>query len=100
MLALLESPAAARHTADALRRAYGFLRGAQMTVELPDYREQGRDHALGGWCFSNGEHRWPVSDCTAEALCAVLKMHEADLAPPVSERIVESRIAQAAEFIL
>src|SRR5204862_2236705 len=56
---------------------------------------------LGGWCFSNGEHRWPVSDCTAEALCAVLKMHATPAVAPVpSERISDERIAQAAQFIL
>jgi lanosterol synthase len=72
-----------------------------MTSEITDYREQGRDPALGGWCFSNGEHRWPVSDCTAEALCAVLQMHRT-LVPalPDCERIPEERIGQAAGFIL
>src|SRR5207244_3276740 len=73
MLALLESPVIATRSADALLRAYRFLRDAQMTSEVPDYRQQSRDSALGGWCFSSGEHRWPVSDCTAEAICAVLK---------------------------
>ena len=36
----------------------------------------------GGWSFSDGTHRWPVSDCTAEALSAVLTAHRrADLQP-------------------
>lgn len=101
MLALLESPAIARRSTEVLRRAYGFLRNAQMTAEIHDYREQGRDHALGGWCFSNGEHRWPVSDCTAEALCAVLKMHQMpNVSLSRSERISDERIEQAAQFIL
>ena len=85
--------------ADELRRAYRFLRDVQMTTEIPDYRAQWRDHALGGWCFSNGAHRWPVSDCTAEALTAVLKMHRlGDVAHP--ERISDERIRLAIEFIL
>jgi len=102
LLALLESPAALPgEVREGLRRAYGFLRDVQMIEEIQDYREQGRDHALGGWCFSNGEHRWPVSDCTAEALSAVLKVHEAaNLMLSPSERISDERIAQAAEFIL
>ena len=55
----------------------------------------------GGWCFSDGAHRWPVSDCTAEALSAVLKMHATpQLAPPISGRITDDRIAQATRFIL
>jgi len=101
MLALLESPAIAVSSAEALRRAYAFLRGAQMTAEIHDYREQSRDPALGGWCFSDGEHRWPVTDCTAEALCAVLKMHRLPgLTLSQSERISERRITEAAGFIL
>lgn len=101
MLALLESPAVAERAAEVLRRAYLFLRNAQMTAEIDGYRELGRDPALGGWCFSDGAHRWPVSDCTAEALCAVLKMHQMpDMMLSQFERISDERIAQAAEFIL
>jgi lanosterol synthase len=101
MLALLESPDLAAHASEPLRQAYLFLRGAQMTAEIPDYRAQDRDPALGGWCFSNGEHRWPVSDCTAEALCAVLKMHGTPgMTLSASERISDDRIRQATEFIL
>ncbi len=100
MMALLETPTVAGGAMEALHRAYGFLRDVQMTTEIPDYRGQSRDPAVGGWCFSDGEHRWPVSDCTAEALCAVLKMHETLKAPADSERISVQRIGQAASFIL
>jgi lanosterol synthase len=101
MLALLEWPDLARRTAEVLRRAYGFLREVQMTSEIEGCREHSRDPALGGWCFSDGGHRWPVSDCTAEALCAVIKTHEtSDVPLPESERIPDVRIAQAVEFIL
>jgi lanosterol synthase len=72
-----------------------------MTFEVRDYQGQSRDPAIGGWCFSNGEHRWPVSDCTAEALCAVLKTHQAmEASLPASERISHERIQLAAQFIL
>ncbi len=43
---------------------------------LPGGTAQRRDPILGGWCFSDGAHRWPVSDCTAEALIAVLGCHD------------------------
>jgi 2,3-oxidosqualene cyclase len=100
MLALLESPRIAVGENESLLRAYSFLRGAQLTAELPGYVEQDRDPALGGWCFSDGAHRWPVSDCTAEALSAVLQVHRtAGLMQP-SEPISDMRIAQATEFIL
>ena len=99
--ALLECGKISERSTEALRQAYAFLRNAQMTSEIADYREQDRDPAIGGWCFSDGAHRWPVSDCTAEAVSAVLKLHRcAGEAVPVSERIPDQRIAQAAEFIL
>ncbi len=100
MLAILESPPLASKNADVLRRAYAFLRGAQMIEEISDYREQSRDPTLGGWCFSDGSHRWPVSDCTAEALAAVMKIHEMPGIIPASDRISEERVAYAVEFIL
>ena len=87
--------------AAALRRAYGFLRETQITSELPGYREERRDPALGGWCFSDGQHRWPVSDCTAEALSSILAVHATPgLVPSPADRISRERIRLAAEFIL
>jgi lanosterol synthase len=97
---LLEHPQLAEQAAAPLRRAYRFLRDAQMTEELPGYRREHREPALGGWCFSDGEHRWPVSDCTAEALCAVLMAHRAPGLVPAEDRISDQRLAQAVEFIL
>jgi lanosterol synthase len=67
--ALLERPAASGVTG-ALRRAYRFLASSQLAEELPDWRAADRDPVRGGWCFSDGQHRWPVSDCTAEAACS------------------------------
>lgn len=99
--ALLEFSEIAGRSSEALKRGYAFLRETQMMSEIDDYREQDRDPALGGWCFSDGAHRWPVSDCTAEALCAVLGVHRvAGELVPLPERISEGRLAQAAEFIM
>jgi 2,3-oxidosqualene cyclase len=100
MLALLESPDVAARSNQSLIDGYQFLRNAQLTKELPGYKEQDRDPALGGWCFSDGGHRWPVSDCTAEALCALLKMHRTPGLRQQAEAISEERVGQAAQFIL
>jgi lanosterol synthase len=97
--ALLSAPELPAGAIDPLRRAYRFLRQAQLTAEIPDYRQEGRDSALGGWCFSDGAHRWPVSDCTAEALSAVLALH--DKVPlAAEEQIPDICLQQAAAFIL
>jgi 2,3-oxidosqualene cyclase len=99
-MALLESPLTDK-TRAALRRAYRVLRDTQLTSEIRAYRDQDRDPALGGWCFSDGEHQWPVSDCTAEALSALLRMHEEPvLAIAEADRIPDSRIQQAVDFML
>jgi 2,3-oxidosqualene cyclase len=101
MLALMESPSIAVRHAEVLRSAYSFLRDVQMTSEIPDYLDQSRDPAIGGWCFSSGEHRWPVSDCTSEALCAVIKAHRCrELGLQPSDLISAERLGQAADFIL
>lgn len=60
----------------AVARAQAFLERAQLREELPDHPRYWRDPALGGWCFSDGQHRWPVSDCTAEALSGLLAIRE------------------------
>ncbi len=97
--ALLEAPIVIEEEAAALNKANGYFDHAQMTEELQDYQHAWRDPALGGWCFSDGEHHWPVSDCTAEALCALLDLyHRQDI--PIEAPLPEKRLTQAVEFIL
>jgi squalene/oxidosqualene cyclase-like protein len=87
--------------AAALGRGYRWLAAAQEIRELPPQVRRGRDSVLGGWSFSDGTHRWPVSDCTAEALSAVLTVHRrADLLPLLGDRLSDLRLYQAVEFIL
>ncbi|MDB4968220.1 MAG: squalene cyclase [Myxococcales bacterium] len=104
MRAMLEAPRAVVETgtaSTALVKAYGWLRDAQVQEELPDYARERREPVLGGWCFSDGAHRWAVSDCTAEAMTALLEAHAApNLLPDGLTRITDERLAQAARFIL
>ena len=100
MRTLLCAPATPQ-VAAALGRGYRWLAAAQETSELPPRLRRGRDSVLGGWSFSDGKHRWPVSDCTAEALSAVLTAHRrADLQPFLGDRLPDLRLYQAVEFIL
>lgn len=103
MRALLEAPATRRGEAatTTLVRAYNWLRDAQMQEELVGGKRERREPIVGGWCFSNGEHRWAVSDCTAEALTALMEMHaQEELLPDGVRRISDERLAQAVRFIL
>jgi lanosterol synthase len=96
--AILDGPPAAQgRMAEPLRRAYGYLREAQMKTEIPDRERWYRDRRLGGWCFSDEHHQWPVSDCTAEALSSALGL-EARI--PAAERIPEALLGEAADFVL
>jgi lanosterol synthase len=96
----IEAPASERPRASLLR-AYRFLRGAQIREELPGRVAERRDPVLGGFCFSDGRHRWPVSDCTAEALSSILALHdEPALAPRGDERIEDRWLLEAGRFLL
>jgi 2,3-oxidosqualene cyclase len=97
MQALLEAPVRIEGSPQVLQKARAFLEDAQMKEELPDRHAGWRDPALGGWCFSDGRHRWPVSDCAAEALSALLAYSEAqDNTAPLEPE----RLKQAIVFIL
>jgi 2,3-oxidosqualene cyclase len=99
MQALLESPQAPG-ISESIARAYTYLRDTQITEELSDQARGARDAILGGWCFSDGVHRWPVADCTAEAVSAMLAAHERpDLLAGVA-RISDERLELAVQFIL
>ena len=100
MRAALGSPAAQR-PGRALLRAYGYLRETQIKEELPGREAERRDPILGGFCFSDGQHRWPVSDCTAESLSAILEVHaDPALVPTGNERIGDVQLLQATRFLL
>ncbi|MFO7566179.1 MAG: prenyltransferase/squalene oxidase repeat-containing protein [Enhygromyxa sp.] len=53
-------------------RASAWLPTAQLRRDIPGGRKHYREPARGGWGFANERHPWPVSDCTAEALEALL----------------------------
>ncbi len=77
---------------DALSRGAEFLASQQIEKPRFDYRAAYRIDPSGGWCFSEIGHGWPVSDCTAEVLLALL-----DVRP---EALGRERAARAARFIL
>jgi squalene/oxidosqualene cyclase-like protein len=85
---------------DALHRAHEYLLKAQMTEDLDGHEREHRESILGGWCFSDGRHRWPVSDCSAEALAAIVEIEKLPGVVARDSRIGEARIEQAVRFIL
>lgn len=96
--ALLANPHVARVQREPARRAYQFLAEHQTEGSVAGRDPLFPDTALGGWCLGDASHAWPVSDCTAEALSAVLSAHGLGLDP--TERVPPERLALAADFIL
>src|SRR5262249_26727743 len=100
MQALLAEGGSSVDARRTLAAAYAYLRDTQLSEELDGRAFLARDSILGGWCFSDGAHRWPVSDCTAEAVSAILAAHtRPDLLEGV-RRIGPERLKNAVEFIL
>lgn len=57
-----------------LERGHAFLRTQQIrSPQETGYREHDRLDPTGGFCFAGVWHGWPVSDCTAEAMLALLE---------------------------
>ncbi|MCP2169164.1 prenyltransferase/squalene oxidase repeat-containing protein [Goodfellowiella coeruleoviolacea] len=84
----------------AVAKAHRWLLRQQVTEELPSSENTGRDPVLGGWCFSDAAHRWPVADCTAEALSALLVVRERADLRAVTEPVPVRALVAGVKFIL
>jgi len=96
--ALSEGPATpvARSIAVAAAR---WLPKAQMQADLVGGDRHFREPSYGGWGFANENHPWPVSDCTAEALEALMRLENLGLSDDVGRLDLGRKLA-AVEFIL
>ncbi len=82
-----------------LERMHAFFAAQQVTAELDRPEETDRVPIRWGWCFGEALHRWPVSDCTAEALSALTQLEDAG-GVPSGRRFDAERIAGAVRFVL
>lgn len=98
-LAARPVPTLPPHAAMAARRGYRWLARAQLGPPTTPLNADRQD-IDGGWCFSDGAHRWPVSDCTAEAVSALLACHSAGGLIDPKDRVADDRIEAAIRFIL
>ena len=58
---------------DALASGLRWLQTQQIQRTFRDHAKHDRVDPRGGFCFAGVWHGWPVSDCTAEAVCAFLE---------------------------
>jgi squalene/oxidosqualene cyclase-like protein len=96
--ALCEGPESVEAAA-VVNRATAWLPIAQLQRDIPDGKRHYRDPARGGWGFANEHHPWPVSDCTAEALEALLHAEHRGWDDAAMRLDVERKLA-AVEFVL
>ncbi|KAH9667985.1 Camelliol C synthase [Citrus sinensis] len=83
-----------------LMKAHDFLKTSQVTDNPPgDFKSMFRHISKGGWTFSNKDHGWQVSDCTAEALlcCLHFSMMPSEI---VGEKMEPERFYDAVNYIL
>jgi len=92
--AMLTTPSPAAHR-PTLERAYRYIVDNQVLEDLPSYQRYHRNPSRGGWPFSDREHGWPITDCTAEGLTASILCEEAGL-----PALPEDRVFDAVRMIL
>jgi squalene/oxidosqualene cyclase-like protein len=96
--ALSEGPRSPRVEA-MVRKACRWLPTAQILEEIVGGAAHYRAPAYGGWGFANELHPWPVSDCTGEALEALIRAEHAGLSDQAG-RLQLGRKLAAIEFVL
>ncbi|CAI0409972.1 unnamed protein product [Linum tenue] len=85
---------------DVLKRGHDFIKKSQVK-ENPqgDFRAMYRHISKGSWTFSDQDHGWQVSDCTAEGLKCCLLL---SLMPPekVGEAMEPARLFDSVNVLL
>lgn len=80
-----------------LRRALEYLDNQQLRENVKDQEKCYRQTRKGGWPFSNKDQGYGVSDCTSEALKAVIKLQKTDGYPQLLD---DRRIFDAVDTLL
>ncbi|CAN8271192.1 unnamed protein product [Cochlearia groenlandica] len=87
-------------TNDVLRKGYSYIKRSQIR-ENPscDFKSMYRHISKGAWTFSDRDHGWQVSDCTAEALkcCMLLSMMPANI---VGQKIDHEHLYDSVNLLL
>ncbi|CAI9105313.1 OLC1v1004210C1 [Oldenlandia corymbosa var. corymbosa] len=85
---------------DTLKKAHDFVKKSQVT-ENPsgDFRSMHRHISKGSWTFSDQDHGWQVSDCTAEGLkcCLLFSMMPPEV---VGKKLEPERLYDAVNILL
>lgn len=77
--AIMESGTPNSEWIPTLNKIEKFLVSSYIDKNQPNYQRFGRSISKGGWPFSTIEHAWPITDCTAEGLKAIVHLHQKGL---------------------
>ncbi|KAJ4718761.1 Terpene cyclase/mutase family member [Melia azedarach] len=83
-----------------LMKAHDFIKKSQVSDNPPgDYKSMFRHISKGTWTFSNKDHGWQVSDCTAESFLCCLRL---SMMPPeiVGEKMEPEKLYDTVNFLL
>jgi squalene/oxidosqualene cyclase-like protein len=87
-----------------LQKAYSYFDRAQIKQDEENREHWFRHISKGGWPFSSAAHGWPISDCTAEGLKAVLCLHKIQSNYPSlltsNNKLSKERLCDAVNVIL
>uniref|UniRef100_A0A453R3K2 Squalene cyclase C-terminal domain-containing protein n=1 Tax=Aegilops tauschii subsp. strangulata TaxID=200361 RepID=A0A453R3K2_AEGTS len=85
--------------APTLRKAHEFIKRSQILEDHPDSEAYYRHRSKGSWTLSTADNGWSVSDCTAEALKALLLL--STISPNlVGEPMKGERLYDAVDCVL
>lgn len=85
---------------ETLRRCLSYFKLSQVLENMPHFREHYRHPPKGGWSFSTRDCGWIVSDCTAEALKAVLLLQKVMGFDNHEDGIDENRLLSTVDLLL
>ncbi|KAM3189405.1 hypothetical protein ACQJBY_067984 [Aegilops geniculata] len=82
-----------------LRKAHEFIKSSQVLENHPNSKTYYRHRSKGSWTLSTADNGWSVSDCTAEALKALLLLSK--ISPNlVGDPIKGERLHDAVDCLL
>ncbi|CAM8990204.1 unnamed protein product [Rhodiola kirilowii] len=85
---------------ETLAKGHDFLKKSQVRDNLSgDFQSMYRHISKGSWSFSDQDHGWQVSDCTAEGLkcCLLFSLMPPDI---VGEKMDEERLFDSVNILL
>ncbi|KAF9688909.1 hypothetical protein SADUNF_Sadunf01G0036800 [Salix dunnii] len=87
-------------TGPALKEGHSFIKNSQVTENPPgDFRRMFRHISKGSWTFSDKDHGWQVSDCTAESMkcCLLFSMMPPEI---VGEKMEPQKLFDSVNILL